>query len=139
MQISFPISSDMWMTSNSRLHWAEKARRTRKLRELGCMVGRSEINRLHLTRPVFSRCVVAANIMYPRRGRADPANAYPVIKALVDGLTDAGYWVDDDSEHVAKLEILRSPMRVVKGHHVTLTILNVGTMPETNLPIYKEQ
>ena len=95
------------------------------------MVGRSEISRLHLPRPVFTRCVVVANIMYPRRGRADPANAYPVIKALVDGLTDAGYWVDDDSEHVAKLEILRSPGRVITGHHVVLTIINVD-------PIYKE-
>ena len=32
--------------------------------------------------------------------RADPANAQPTLKALVDGCTDAGIWVDDDSTHL---------------------------------------
>lgn len=32
--------------------------------------------------------------------RRDPHNFYPTIKAIVDGLTRAGAWPDDNAEHV---------------------------------------
>lgn len=32
--------------------------------------------------------------------RRDPMNWYPTVKALVDGLTDARFWPDDDASYV---------------------------------------
>lgn len=32
--------------------------------------------------------------------RRDPMNFYPTVKALIDGLTTAGFWPDDDARHV---------------------------------------
>lgn len=35
---------------------------------------------------------------YPKRvSRADPPNLWPTVKHLIDGMTDAGLWPDDDS------------------------------------------
>jgi crossover junction endodeoxyribonuclease RusA len=45
-------------------------------------------------------------VVFPVRtnARRDPSNLMPTVKAIVDGLTDAGTWPDDDSRHVAILE-----------------------------------
>ncbi|NEG55418.1 RusA family crossover junction endodeoxyribonuclease [Bifidobacterium platyrrhinorum] len=127
--LTFPIPRAFWFTANSRLHWTARARKTRQLRELGGLVGNSEINRLRLARPVFDRCRVTVEVSYPTVTRADPANTAPVSKALIDGLTDAGYWPDDDSRHLVEVAYRRSPTRCPKGQHlITMTIT----------PIYKE-
>lgn len=36
--------------------------------------------------------------------RRDPSNWMPTVKAIVDGLVDAGFFPDDDSAHVKILE-----------------------------------
>jgi len=53
--------------------------------------------------------------------RRDPHNLYPTIKAIVDGLTDAGCWPDDTPEYVTTHE---PTFRTVHGQplHVTVTI-----------------
>ena len=43
---------------------------------------------------------IIAHIWKPRRGRYDPNNLWPTIKACVDGLVDAGLIADDDHTHV---------------------------------------
>jgi hypothetical protein len=42
----------------------------------------------------------AAHIWKPRRGRYDPNNLWPTVKAVVDGFVDAGLLADDDHLHV---------------------------------------
>lgn len=127
ISLPFTITADMWMTSNSRLHWSEKARHTAKLRRYAFMLGRSVMNARGLSEPVFDRCMVAVSVMYPRQGRADPANVSPVVKALLDGLTDAGFWADDDSEHVVAVTYRRDPEKSQRGtHKVTLQINEVA-------------
>ncbi|MGQ7424298.1 hypothetical protein ACTGVR_07365 [Streptococcus suis] len=37
-------------------------------------------------------------IYAPTERRMDPPNFYPTVKALVDGMTDAGIWTDDNHE-----------------------------------------
>ena len=38
----------------------------------------------------------------PTRRRLDPPNLSPTLKALVDGLTDACWWDDDDYRHLVE-------------------------------------
>ena len=95
----------LWFTANSRLHWARRAWRTRSMRQMAFVLGRRELNDLRAEghrypSPVFGRAHVTAVIHFSRGGTHDPGNASPMVKAAVDGLTDAGYWVDDDSTHV---------------------------------------
>ena len=117
-RIEFDIPESQWLTANQRLHWAEKARRTRFLRTLA----RLEARRQHLL-PSVGPVWVVAEIQYPGTGRADPANANPTVKALIDGLTDAGIWPDDDSKHLIGPDFRRKPGRAPKGmHRITLHI-----------------
>lgn len=106
----------MWLTSNGRYHWADKARRTRGLRALGQWEGkRSQI-------PTLNRAHITAHITYRTGGRADPANAYPTIKALIDGLVDAGLLPDDDATRLLGPDMRREPgkpapsTRIVRLH-----------------------
>ena len=50
-------------------------------------------------------------------GAPIPANGYPTIKALIDGMTDAGVWPDDDSEHVIGPDMRRATETPPKGFH----------------------
>lgn len=96
--LTFDIPRDLWLSHNQRLHWAEKARRTRALRLLAYSkagsVGPHGVSH------------VAAFIGYPRNGKADPANC-AAIKPLIDGMVDAGVWPDDDSTWVIGPTYLR--------------------------------
>lgn len=99
--LELEIPRDWWMTSNQRLHWAAKAKRTRWIRQAAALAARG--TRHH------RQAHVTAYVAYPRNNRADPANAYPTIKAAIDGLVDAGVLGDDDSTHLPALTIRRDP------------------------------
>lgn len=50
--------------------------------------------------PMFSHFGVNVTVCPPTRRRLDPPNLYPTVKALIDGLTDACWWSDDDFTHL---------------------------------------
>lgn len=85
----------MWLSSNQRLHWRSKHERTQGLKSLARYSARA----VNLGR--LGRTLVTAHIGYPPNvSRVDPENAHPTTKALIDGLTAAGVWPDDDARHV---------------------------------------
>lgn len=88
------VPEELWMSANDRFHWTQRSTRTKALRGLGCLAARAAGLR------DLGPTLVTAHIGYPRAGRADPANAYPTVKALIDGFVDAGVWSDDDHTHV---------------------------------------
>lgn len=45
---------------------------------------------------IFDTYKICATVCPPTRRRTDPPNFYPTIKALIDGLTDASWWEDDN-------------------------------------------
>lgn len=105
------VNESLWLSANDRLHWRVKAKRTAALRELGALAAR--VDALHDLGPTL----VVAHIGYPRNGKADPANAYPTVKALIDGFVDAGVWADDDSTQVIGPMFLRDRTTGEKGIH----------------------
>ncbi|GEB17188.1 hypothetical protein GUY44_12060 [Pimelobacter simplex] len=114
--LTFSIPNDLWLSANDRRHWADNAKRTRELR----MLGRAGVVR------AFPRGLgtthVAAFIGYPRNSKADPSNAFPTVKALIDGLVDAGVWPDDDSTHVIGPTYLRGNKCDPNTHTVRLVL-----------------
>jgi len=122
--LTFTIPADLWLSANDRPHWAPKAKRTAALREYGrfnAVAGMA-------TRPL-GPCHVAAFIGYPRSGRADPANAAPTVKALIDGLVDAGVWPDDDSTYVIGPTYLRDKASGQAGVHTVRLVLTPQDLP----------
>lgn len=122
-ELMFRIPADLWLSANQRMHWAPKARSTRMLRWAGVSGARAEdIKDLGPTH-------VAAFIGYLRNGKADPANAAPTVKALIDGMVDAGVWADDDSTHVIGPTYLRDPKSSTPGHYTVRLVLTPQEIP----------
>ncbi len=77
------------------------AQRAKHLRHKGATIGCDWINQ-HQPWTPYRFVDVEYEIHYPKRqARADPDNLAPTVKHLVDGLTDAGLWADDDYQHRA--------------------------------------
>lgn len=69
----------------------------RYLRKLSKDAGeeRNELSKVH-----FDKVKVNVIICPPTRRKIDPPNLYHTVKALIDGLTDAEWWKDDNFKHV---------------------------------------
>ena len=117
-ELAIKIHANEWISANDRMHWRERASRTKRLRRRGWLEARR--NGLLPMRRAF----LTVHVQYANGGRADPANAYPTVKALVDGLTDFGVLTDDDSKHLPAMTFKRAPGRCLRGWHViTLTLV----------------
>ena len=95
--ITYDIPRALLLTSNQRQHWATKAKITRELRRIAFWYGRAHLDQAPDAFPV--RCVVTIN--YRDRRRRDAANLAPTVKAIVDGLVDAGILPDDSTEYLS--------------------------------------
>lgn len=86
------------INANDRLHWRVKSGRTKALRWKATAFARDVGKAL---KPVTERQHVTITYGWtkPRRIR-DAGNLQPTSKALVDGLTDAGIWPDDNDAWV---------------------------------------
>lgn len=90
MILTLDVPASLWLTSKGRYHWAEKARRVRDLRA----IARMQARRAHLPKHL-ARARIEVFVHGRTRRRTDPANAYPTLKAAVDGLLP-----DDDATHL---------------------------------------
>ena len=99
MSITLEIPDAIWLSANQRIHWSEKARRTRWVRVMAKSAA--------IRSPKHQRAVITAWVGYPRAGRVDPANASPLVKAAIDGLVDAGVLPDDNSDHLPAVTFRR--------------------------------
>lgn len=120
LAIDVPVTD--WLSANHRRHWADTAGRTKRIRERAGWEARRQ--KLGVLQPPVK---IVATIGYPARFRADPPNAAPTVKAIIDGLVDACTLPDDHSEIVTSTSFERGPTSPTPRHyHVTLTITNEG-------------
>lgn len=49
---------------------------------------------------LFDKFRIRVTVCPPTRRKIDPPNLYPTVKALIDGLTDASFWEDDNFTHL---------------------------------------
>lgn len=66
--------------------------------------------------------VVVVKVCPPTRRRMDPPNWYPTVKALIDGLTDAGIWTDDNSRVIPVMMFQAGCLSGSKKYRIDLTI-----------------
>ena len=91
-----PITSER-MSANDRPHWALKARQTKALRSEAYLRAMGE----HI--PNLDGFCDVQLIWIPKgRRRRDEENLNPTLKAVVDGLVDAGVLTDDTPDLVRK-------------------------------------
>lgn len=87
-----PLTRSKLITANDKMHWAVRAKLTKQLRQWGYLLGREGegVACLGLT-----HARVEMEFAYPDRRRRDRSNLAPTVKALMDGLIDAGLLPDD--------------------------------------------
>ncbi len=89
-----PLVGKKWINSNQRLFWMERSRRTKDWREMT----RDKALALHIPHLPGGR--VICELRFSDNRRRDPANWAPTAKACIDGLVDAGVFVDDSHKYV---------------------------------------
>ena len=92
--LKFELDRKQMISANDRMHFQQKAKITRFLRQLAHYEGENPFNE---KKP----CKVIVWIFAPTNRRYDPPNWSPTSKALLDGLTDANFWTDDNY-HIIK-------------------------------------
>ena len=115
-QLAFTIPASEWLTSNGRYHHMTKAQHTALLRHRAHTQTIKAIRTRQLT-PYTVLPLLVIEIGYSSRRKADPPNAYPTIKALIDGMTDAGLWPDDNSDIIKQYLFTRHDQKAPKGTH----------------------
>ena len=92
--IFFPYPSPP-ITANQRLHWRAKARLTKEVRTLAA----------HRASGVYpmGKCRVTLTWIVTTSHRRDADNVVPTLKAMCDGLVDAGVVTDDTPDLMEKL------------------------------------
>ena len=121
MTLTFTIPRDLWLTANRDLpNRGHKARIVRDLQTIAQVAARGH-------EPIPGPVLAAWEIRYPKgvARKADPPNAYPTTKALLDGLVRAGILEDDSSDHVIEHHYRRGPNLDRAGdHEVRLTLVS---------------
>lgn len=107
------------LTANQRLHWASKAQRVKALREWAKVTFRS-------TDDWAAPVSVRLDWYVPDKRRRDVDNTVPTLKALCDGLVDAGVVPDDTPQFMDKLmpRIIHAP-----GEPMRLVLTLQGDQP----------
>jgi crossover junction endodeoxyribonuclease RusA len=101
------------LNAERKAHWSKRAEQARLWRERFWAEGLKQ-------RVRFERVEITVEIAQKRL--MDAGNAYPTIKAAIDGLVDARVIPNDTPKHVAQITLL-APVRVVKEpERLTLTL-----------------
>lgn len=114
--VSLDIPRDWWLSSNQRLHHMAKGKRTAWIRSYAAAM---VAGMPPLTGPV----TITATICYPTARKADPPNAWPTVKAAIDGCVDSGLISDDNSKVVPRHSFVRGPDTKQAGlYRIELTL-----------------
>lgn len=114
--LHFEIPQSLFVSQNHRLHFRAKADKTAELRLLGRATGSCHDR-------VDTPCRMSVDIGWPDKRLRDRSNAAPTLKALLDGLVDAGVLSADDDNHIVS-ETYTSHVAGDRGRihfHITLT------------------
>lgn len=109
--MTLDLTRDLWWTSNDlvNMHRMTRHRKSSAVRLLAKQTAKQVLT------PVGS-CRLTVTACLPTARTFDPSNiAGTVAKHAIDGLTDAGIWADDDSEHVVETTYKRGPKTSVAG------------------------
>lgn len=123
-------SGNEMISSNDRLDPHTKADLTAHLRELSKNVALAIYE--HPERVMFSTenpCHVIVRVCPPTDRRMDAPNWYPTVKALIDGLTDAGVFEDDNDRVIRWHLFLRGPRTGNKKYKIILDIEKGADIP----------
>lgn len=109
--ISINVDKSEWISSNSRMVWQEKARRTKWLVNHGLVLARAQ----KVDVPTPSKLAVVVHM--PTDRRFDPPNAWPTVKPIIDGFVSARALPDDSHREIPETSFERGDKTGVPGQY----------------------
>lgn len=120
------------LSMNDRHHWRKRAELVKAWRNGAWAAAHdADLGYFGAGRVRDVRCEVAVTLTVRDRRRRDPHNYYPTVKAIIDGLVDAGGWPDDTPEWVTTREPV---LRVGSDRLVIVRLTPVAALAETAAP-----
>lgn len=111
------------ISANDRLNKYTKADLTAHLRKLSKERALTQFD--HSERTMFSDkrpCHIGVIVCPPTNRRMDSPNWYPTVKALIDGLTDAGVFEDDNNKVITSVTFVPGPKTSNKKYRIEIVI-----------------
>lgn len=122
--VSLNVPREWVLNSNQRLTWRPEANRKSYLREASGIHARQWAKKSGLTLPLVGRQHATAYLRFPTaREKRDPANWYPTVKAMIDGIVDAGVLADDSTRYLLGPDMREAQLRCAKGVAVQVLIV----------------
>lgn len=110
---------DEWISANAREHHMVKAAKTKAWRAA------AEAHARAAGIPPLARVHFTAEPRWTDKRRRDALNAAPTIKAVIDGIVDAGVIADDADRYVSGVEVRNGPPATGIAR-LRITITEVG-------------
>ena len=108
-------SLNMVINSNDRQHQTDKAKVTKRIRAFAYWHTSMNKDKGRAAFSPSNPCEVTVTIYSPTKSKLDSPNLYPTVKAIIDGMTDAGIWTDDNNRVIKKLSFVG--LSEEKGHY----------------------
>ncbi|HEM3505233.1 TPA: hypothetical protein U1B13_001187 [Streptococcus suis] len=108
---------NMVINSNDRQHQTDKAKVTKRIRAFAYWNTMKHKDKKRAAFSPSNPCEVTVTIYSPTKSKLDPPNLYPTVKAIIDGMTDAGIWTDDNHKVIKKLSFVYGGLSKEKGHY----------------------
>ena len=123
-EIEIAISKQLWWTQNRRSRsWVVPYRKKKLVKVAAYIIVSDLINSGRLQKPEHWPVHVTAIIHPLTHGRFDPENAAPMVKAILDAITQSGYWPDDNADYVIGPDYrLGEPSNEKGVYHITIRI-----------------
>lgn len=119
--LTIDIPKTEWMSSNGREHRMDHARRTAALRARAAVLSRRQLH------AVGGAVLVAVTCRHRGGTAPDVDGCAPAVKAVIDGMTDAGIWPDDNAGWVKAICYMRprrDPALPVGWHGLDLRLID---------------
>ena len=100
-------SLNMVLNSNDRFHNQEKGKITRRIRNFAYWHTSISKDKKRAAFSPSNPCEVVVTVCSPTKSKLDPPNLYPTVKAIIDGMTDAGIWTDDNYKVIKAITFVK--------------------------------
>lgn len=121
---SFKAGNQM-INANDAMHFHVKKEIVAYLRDLSHITATNYIGVLNEQECLYSKehpCHIIVQISPPSNRRMDAPNWYPTVKALMDGLTDAGVFKDDNDKVITSFTFIPGTKTDNGLYHIDLEV-----------------
>lgn len=108
---------NMVINSNDRYHQTDKAKITKRIRAFAYWHTLTAKDKERAKFSPSNPCEVSITVYSPTKSKLDPPNLYPTVKAIIDGMTDAGIWTDDNHKVIKAMTFRYGGLSGEKGHY----------------------